>query len=120
MANNGTRSGNSFPAAFRARNSRVYAIAYDLNAEAAMRHGAYEKIARVLAIHGFSRQQGSVFYGSHETQASNCFKAVLEMHRKYPWFWEVVKDMRMLRIDENDDLLSVVPHELRFDNGEAA
>ncbi len=98
----------------------MYAIAYDLNAEAAIRHGAYEKIARVLAIHGFSRQQGSVFYGNHETQASNCFKAVLEMHRKYPWFWEVVKDMRMLRIDENDDLLSVVPNELRFDKGEAA
>ncbi|RQW44105.1 virulence factor [Novosphingobium sp. LASN5T] len=107
------------PASFT-RNNRVYAIAYDLNAEAAMRHGAYEKIARVLATHGFSRQQGSVFYGTHETQASHCFKAVLEIHRKFPWFWEVVKDMRMLRIDENDDLLSVVPQELRFDKGEAA
>jgi virulence-associated protein VapD len=98
----------------------VYAIAYDLNAEAAVRHGAYDKIARVLATHGFSRQQGSVFYGNYETQASSCFRAVLEMHRKFTWFWEVVKDMRMLRIDENDDLLSVVPQELRFDNGEAA
>ncbi|MDE1915057.1 MAG: virulence factor [Sphingomonadales bacterium] len=98
----------------------MYAIAYDLNAEAALRHGAYEKIARVLAQHGFSRQQGSVFYGTPETQASHCFRAVLEINRKFSWFWEVVRDMRMLRIDENDDLLSVVPRELRFDQGEVA
>lgn len=108
---------NAFPIA---GTKRVYAIAYDLHAEAAMRHGAYDKIARVLAHHGFNRQQGSVFYGTTDTQASHCFKAVLSMHRKFPWFWEVVNDMRMLRIDENDDLLSVVPRELRFDNDEAA
>lgn len=102
------------------RSNRVYAIAYDLNAEAAVKHGAYDKIARVLAAHGFSRQQGSVFYGTQQTQASDCFMAVMEVHRKYPWFWEVVRDMRMLRIDENDDLLRIVPRELRFDKGEAA
>ncbi|WP_337828574.1 hypothetical protein [Pseudonocardia sp. TMWB2A] len=98
----------------------MYAIAYDLNAEAALRHGAWDKIARVLSQHGFNRQQGSVFFGTPATQASHCFKAVLEIHRKFPWFWEVVKDMRMLRIDENDDLLAVVPRELRFDNDEEA
>ncbi|WP_066114612.1 hypothetical protein [Blastomonas sp. CCH7-E1] len=114
------RRGKTESPARRIRNHRVYAIAYDLNAEAAIRHGAYDKIARVLASHGFSRQQGSVFYGTIETQASDCFMAVMEVHRKYPWFWEVVRDMRMLRIDENDDLLRVVPRELRFDKGEAA
>lgn len=97
------------------RASRVYAIAYDLNSEAALQYGAWDKIARVLGQHGFHRQQGSVFYGTSETSASTCFRAVLEMYRKFPWFWEVVRDMRMLRIDEEDDLLAVIPQELRFD-----
>ena len=114
------RRGAKEPSPSYRRNNRVYAVAYDLRAEAALRYGAYEKIGRILAEHGFSRQQGSVFYGTAETQASHCFKAVLEMHRKFPWFWEVVNDMRMLRIDENDDLLSVVPQELRFDKTEVA
>ncbi|WP_338426408.1 hypothetical protein [Sphingopyxis kveilinensis] len=98
----------------------MYAIAYDLNAEAAVKYGAWDKIARVLTQYGFHRQQGSVFYGTPDTSASTCFKAVLELHDKFPWFWEVVRDMRMLRIDEEDDLLAVVPRRLRFDREEAA
>ena len=102
------------------RTNRVYAIAYDLNSEAALKHNAWDKIARVLGQHGFHRQQGSVFYGTPETSASTCFRAVLEIHRRFPWFWEVIRDMRMLRIDEEDDLLAVIPQQLRFDSEEVA
>ena len=99
---------------------RVYAIAYDLNNEAAERHGAWHKIARVLEGHGFHRQQGSVFYGNENTTAMACAAAVLEINDRYPWFWEVVRDMRMLRIDEEDDLLQIVPNRLRFDARDVA
>ena len=74
---------------------RVYAIAYDLNNDAAERHGAWGKIARVLESHGFRRQQGSVFYGDENTSAMTCARAVLELYDKYAWFWEVVRDMRI-------------------------
>ncbi len=102
------------------RTGRVYAIAYDLNNEAAERHGAWAKIARVLEGHGFRRQQGSVFYGNERTTAMTCAAAVLDLNDKFAWFWEVVRDMRMLRIDEEDDLLSIVPNRLRFDQRDVA
>lgn len=99
---------------------RVYAIAYDLNNSAAEKHGAWAKIARVLESHGFHRQQGSVFYGNENTSSMTCARAVLELYDKYPWFWDVVRDMRMLRISEQDDLLSIVPNRLRLDQQDAA
>jgi len=99
---------------------RVYAIAYDLNNDAAEKHGAWAKIARVLESHGFRRQQGSVFYGDENTSAMTCARAVLELYDKYTWFWDVVRDMRMLRISEQDDLLAIVPNRLRFDEQDAA
>ncbi len=99
---------------------RVYAIAYDLNNEAAERHGAWAKIGRVLEGHGFHRQQGSVFYGNENTTAMTCAAAVLDLNDRYAWFWEVVRDMRMLRIDEEDDLMAIVPNRLRFDQRDVA
>lgn len=104
------------------RAGRVYAIAFDLSQGAAQWHfgpgdswkGCYEKIGRVLTDHGFTRQQGSVYFGSANTRATDCFAAVMELDR-FPWFLQVCRDMRMLRIDENDDLLSVLPSRLRFD-----
>lgn len=102
------------------RTGRVYAIAYDLNNEAAERHGAWAKIARVLEGHGFHRQQGSVFYGTTATTAMTCAAAVLDLADRYDWFWQVVRDMRMLRIDEEDDLLAIVPNRLRLGQRDAA
>lgn len=99
---------------------RVYAIAYDLNKDAAELHGAWAKIARVLESHGFRRQQGSVFYGDENTSAMTCARAVLDLYDKYAWFWEVVRDMRMLRISEQDDLLAIVPNRLRLGQQDAA
>lgn len=102
------------------RNGRVYAIAYDLNNDAAERHDAWRKIARVLESHGFHRQQGSVFYGTPDTTAMTCAKAVLELHDRYEWFWQVIRDMRMLRIDEEDNLLDIIPQRLRLGQRDAA
>ena len=99
---------------------RVYAIAYDLNTEAAEKHGAWDKIARVLESYGFCRQQGSVFYGTEKTTAMTCAAAVLDLNDRYAWFWDVVRDMRMLRIDEQDDLLAIVPNRLRVDQHDVA
>jgi hypothetical protein len=35
-------------------------------------------------------------------------QAVTELQRRHPWFRNVVRDLRMLRIEENDDLLSLL------------
>ena len=102
------------------RNKRVYAIAFDLECKIAEQlcgegwKGCYEKIGRVLAEHGFVGQQGSVYFGSAESDAVTCIMAVQDLDRRFSWFGRAVRDIRMLRVDEMNDLRPVLSNELRF------
>jgi virulence-associated protein VapD len=44
--------------------------------------------------------------------------AVQEADRRFAWFAMVVRDLRMLRVDEDNDLMPVLNNQLRFDNRE--
>ncbi len=90
----------------------MYAICFDLRTDALKRHyggvhhqNAYDDIARVLREHGFQRQQGSVYFGQRSTTAVQCVLAVQDLANRYDWFRLVVRDIRMLRVEENNDLL---------------
>jgi virulence-associated protein VapD len=104
------------------RIGRVYAIAFDIDTQAAERvigegwKSCYDKIDRVLSAHGFRRQQGSLFFGNEYTNAVCCVNAVQEIDTKYAWFGRVVRDLRMLRIDEDNDLLPALSNRFRFDD----
>jgi virulence-associated protein VapD len=89
---------------------RMYAIAFDLDKAACERHypgadwrSAYADIRRVLEEHEFWGQQGSVYYSKH-SRSVRVWQAITELQRRHPWFRLVVRDVRMLRIEENDDL----------------
>ena len=69
---------------------------------------AYAEIGRVLGRHGFSRQQGSIYFGSAVVNAVTCVLAVQELSRSLPWFAVSVADIRLLRIEEQNDLLPAV------------
>lgn len=93
---------------------RMYAIAFDLDTDACGRlypgadwRGAYGDIRRVLEAAGFWSQQGSVYYSNH-TKVVKVWQTIMELQTKYPWFRLVVRDLRMLRIEENDDLLPLL------------
>jgi virulence-associated protein VapD len=93
---------------------RMYAIAFDLDKAACERHypgtdwrNAYGDIRRVLEAAGFWSQQGSVYYSNHK-RVVVVFQTVMELQAKCPWFRMVVRDLRMLRIEENDDLLPIL------------
>jgi virulence-associated protein VapD len=102
------------------RNTRVYAIAFDLDTKVAEKlcgegwKGCYEKIARVLAEYGFTPQQGSLYFGTPESDAVTCMLAVQEIDKRFSWFGRAVRDIRMLRVDEMNDLMPVLSSELRF------
>jgi virulence-associated protein VapD len=102
--------------------TRVYAISFDLDTAAAeKRCGAnwrncYPKIAAVFAEFGFGRVQGSVFFGDESSDAIRCVMAVQEADRRFAWFAMVVRDLRMLRVDEDNDLMPAINNQLRFDN----
>jgi virulence-associated protein VapD len=102
----------------------MYAIAFDLYTDRLANHyhgnaptNAYDDIRRVLNNFGFERQQGSVYFGSASVATPvTCVLAVQELCRLHPWFKAVVKDIRMLRIEEDNDLMPAVgPLTLNFD-----
>jgi virulence-associated protein VapD len=69
---------------------------------------ACSDIRRVLASHGFDWMQGGVYFGNDTVTPVTCVLAVLDMKAKHPWFASSVRDMRMLRIEDNNDLMPII------------
>jgi virulence-associated protein VapD len=101
------------PAEYR-RVDRVYAIAFDMDIEALRANygepynNAYLEIRRVLQRHGFTWQQGSVYFGGETVTAVTCVLAAQDLARSLAWFAASVRDIRMLRIEELNDLMPAV------------
>lgn len=94
--------------------TRVYAIAFDMDIESLKQtygdpyNNAYAEIRKVLSGHGFTPQQGSVYFGNDSINAVTCVLAVQDLSKKFPWFAASVRDIRMLRIEEFNDLLPAI------------
>ncbi len=94
----------------RREEARVYAIAFDMDIESLKQNygdpynNAYSEIRKVLQSHGFSPQQGSVYFGDSTVNAVTCVLAAQDLAKKLPWFADSVRDIRMLRIEELNDL----------------
>lgn len=93
----------------------TYAIAFDLDTKvleasypAASWQNAYADIARFLREEGFDRQQGSVYFGNDDIDVVSCQLAVQKLTLTYPWFAPSLRDIRMLRIEDNNDLMPAV------------
>jgi virulence-associated protein VapD len=109
------------PAAFKqhsiGHNSRpgrppvTYAIAFDLDTKvlqelypnASWQNASFD-VERGLKKFGFERRQGSVYFGNDDVDAVTCVLAVQDLTSAYAWFRPSVTDVRMLRIDDNNDL----------------
>jgi virulence-associated protein VapD len=93
---------------------RVYAFAFDMDIEALRNNygdpynNAYLEIRKVLQKHGFTWQQGSVYFGDERINAVTCVLAAIDLARTLPWFAGSVRDVRMLRIEELNDLMPAV------------
>src|SRR5882724_2459560 len=89
----------------------VYAIAFDMDIEQLRANdgdpynNAYLEIRRVLQRHGFTWQQGSVYFGGENVTSVTCVLAAMDLARALPWFAASVRDIRMLRIEELNDLM---------------
>ena len=103
----------SLPGNFR-RAGQVYAIAFDMDIDALRANygdpynNAYLEIRRVLQGHGFTWQQGSVYFGGEIVTSVTCVLAAIDLARSLPWFAASVRDIRMLRIEELNDLMPAV------------
>lgn len=89
----------------------AYAIAFDLDTTVLQElypnsswQNAYGDVKRTLVGLGFNHQQGSVYFGNSEITAVSCVLASQKLSQTYAWFKPAVSDIRMLRIEEMNDL----------------
>ncbi|CBY81524.1 virulence factor [Haemophilus influenzae biotype aegyptius] len=89
----------------------MYAIAFDLDTATLKAlyatgswQNAYGDVKRTLESLGFDLQQGSVYFGNSEMTAVKCVLAAQKLSQTYSWFKPSVSNIRMLRIEELNDL----------------
>ncbi len=97
---------------------RTYAIAFDLVMDDLRKHysatspnNAYAEVRTILEDEGFGWTQGSVYFGDpNRVNAVTCVLAAQRLAKELSWFSKCVRDIRMLRIEENNDLKPAVAH----------
>jgi virulence-associated protein VapD len=89
----------------------MYAIAFDLDTELLAQtypgsswNNAYRDIRDFLRERGFRWQQGSVYFGESDVTPVTCVLAIQQLTSRYSWLAICARDIRMLRIEENNDL----------------
>ena len=89
----------------------MYAIVFDFDTDTLEQlypnnswRNAYTDIRNYLTPRGFEWKQGSTYFGDDTVDAVRCVRLVQKLAKKYPWFTPAVRDIRMLRIEENNDL----------------
>ncbi|GAA9340995.1 endoribonuclease VapD [Helicobacter pylori] len=91
----------------------MYAVTFDLdtnflNENAVNLSKVYSDIAKFMEQHGFKWQQGSVYFGDETINAVTCVATVQILAKQIPSFAVCVKDVRMLKIEENNDLMPAI------------
>ena len=89
----------------------MYAIVFDFDTEILQQtypdpswNNAYADVRNYLTSHGFTWTQGSAYFGDESVDAVRCVRVVQRMASRFSWFTPAVRDIRMLRIEENNDL----------------
>jgi virulence-associated protein VapD len=90
----------------------MYAIVFDFDTETLEQlypnsswRNAYTDVRNYLTARGFEWRQGSTYFGDDTVDAVRCVRVVQKLSTKFSWFKPSVRDIRMLRIEENNDLL---------------
>lgn len=93
----------------------VYTITFDLDTAALEKtchdesvRTAYTDVGRALRGYRFERMQGSVCFGKDTVDAVSCVLAVQQLASDFGWFAPAGRDIRMLRIEDNDDLMPAI------------
>jgi virulence-associated protein VapD/uncharacterized protein (DUF433 family) len=89
----------------------IYGVTFDLDAETlqALYPGelwehAYVDARRFLEANGFKHKQGSLYFGTDAIDPVSCVVTVQQLADTFDWFRSAVRDLRMLRIEDDIDL----------------
>ncbi len=98
----------------------MYAISFDLDTEtletlypSSSWRNAYSDIRKFLEDNGFEHKQGSVYFSVDEIDAVECIIVAQELGDAFEWFTPCCRDIRMLRIEENNDLMPALDRKRR-------
>ncbi len=69
---------------------------------------AYECIRNVLARSDFEWQPGNLYVGGPKVNPVHCVLAAQKLNATYPWFKSSVREFRMLRIEDMNDLMPAI------------
>lgn len=91
----------------------MYAVTFDIDTNCISENGVnppkvYADIRKFMEQNGFKWQQGSVYFGDDSINAVTCVATVQKLAKEMPCFANCVKDVRMLKIEENNDLMPAV------------
>ena len=93
----------------------MYAITFDIDTNCLKDNyhndssaNAYGDIRKFMESNDFIWQQGSVYFGTDKIDAVKCILTIQKFAKINPWFSTCVKDVRMLRIEENNDLMPAI------------
>jgi virulence-associated protein VapD len=62
-------------------------------------------VRRLMEERGFTCRQDTVFIGNDDLRSKECIKAVIELGVRLPWFRAAARDIRMLQVAEDEDLI---------------
>ena len=98
----------------------MYAITFDFDASLLEQlypnqswRNAYSDVRRFFEENGFENKQGSVYFAIDDVDAVECIALVQDLAETYDWFTPSLKDIRMLRIEENNDLMPILDRKKR-------
>ena len=96
----------------RRRSGSMYAIVFDFDTNTLADtypnehwRNAYTDVRNYLTTRGFEWRQGSTYFGGDDIDAVRCVRVIQKLAARYDWFKPSVRDIRMLRIEENNDLM---------------
>jgi virulence-associated protein VapD len=96
----------------------MYAIVFDFGTDTlantypdANARNAYTDVRSFLTQRGFEWRQGSAYLGDDTIDAVRCITVVQRLAKRYPWFVPSVRDLRMPRLEENNDLEAALEEE---------
>jgi virulence-associated protein VapD len=70
---------------------------------------AYADVCLFLTARGFQWKHGGLYIGNPiKIDAVQCVLSVQKLAAKHPWFRPSLRDIRMLRIEENSDLMAAL------------
>lgn len=68
---------------------------------------AYSVLKTYLEKHNFVRLQGNLYLGDDTVDAVKTVLVAQKLSNKFPWFKASVQNMRMLRIEDDNDLMPI-------------